>query len=94
MKHHPTNHVLGALLQCCRACKCYDKINWILNELEKFALQPNQRLVGILINAAQETQDAKLARYILDKLSKREWKLTLNCIDCTQLIKALTSKVL
>ena len=63
----------------------------MIDEMERFSIEPDKKCFGWLTMACSQTGDVKMASKLINKMTSGQMKFEVNVvIDCTQLIQAMT----
>ena len=86
----PNLAVIGALINGCRTLEQPRRVLSLIDEMERYSIEPDKKCFGLLTMACNQTGDVAMANKLINKMTSGQMKFEVNVIDCTQLIQAMT----
>ena len=84
--------MIGVLINGCRILGQPRRALSLIDEMERYSIEPDKMCFGWLTMACNHTGDVKMASKLINKMTSGQMKFEVNVIDCTQLIQAITKK--
>ena len=82
--------VIRTLINGCRILEQPRRALSLIDEMERYSIEPDKICFGWLTMACSQTGDVKMASKLINKMTRGQMKFEVNVIDCTQLIQAMT----
>ena len=86
----PNLAVIGVLINGCQILGQPRRALSLIDEMERYSIEPDKKCFGWLTMACSQTGDVKMANKLINKMKSGRMKFEVNVIDCTQLIQAIT----
>ena len=86
----PNLAVFGALINGCRILEQPRRALTLMDEMERYTIEPDKKCFGWLTMACSQTGDVAMTQKLINKMTRGHMKFEVNVIDCTQLIQAMT----
>jgi pentatricopeptide repeat protein len=86
-EHKPNPFVYNALLSACKRCGQYEQSIRLLNDMEKYGVNPDELGFRLLIGACVQTNDVETAKKLVEKVTSQEYTVALDAYHCTRLLQ-------